>query len=87
MSNALPRHLISLASLALLCAACEESAVLTLEELHPGDYALNALLDRNNNFFTTRFPDRGDGVALPDKAVSIASEGQTEASVRIVVDR
>ncbi|MBZ5715591.1 hypothetical protein [Nannocystis pusilla] len=62
------------------------SSTLTLEQIHPGDYKMTVVLDRNGNMDETLFPDAGDGVSLPNQAVTIAPSGETSAQATIVVD-
>jgi hypothetical protein len=62
------------------------SAELTLEQLHPGTYRLNAMLDRNGNLAGTLFPDTGDGIAVPNAEIEVAPEGESEATATIVLD-
>lgn len=65
-------------------AAGSSHAVLTIEQLHAGDYQAMALIDRGRTFATTLHPSRGDGVTWPlNKALSVASQGTTQQSLRI----
>ena len=57
---------------------------LTLVQIHPGDYKVNGILDRNNNLGATLLPDMGDGVALPDTDLTIAPKGETETNVHLL---
>ncbi len=61
-----------------------ERVVVPVEQLHPGRYFLNAVLDVDGDFVETRFPRSGDGVALPDKAITVEVEGESRATARIV---
>jgi len=47
------------------------SATVVIDQLHPGDYVINVLLDRDRNLAETLFPATGDGVAAPDGTVSV----------------
>lgn len=53
---------------------------LRLDQVHPGDYHLNVILDRNDNFMSRLFPDRGDGIAGLDFALTVGPEGTTEVT-------
>ena len=57
-------------------------AVVVIDQLHAGDYLVNALLDRNSNLETALRPDRGDGVASPDAAAAV--DGADATAVTIV---
>lgn len=59
------------------------SASLTIEQIHAGDYKLNAILDRNGNFATTQFPDSGDGLGVLNKKITVKAEGATQAATSI----
>lgn len=63
----------------------DTSATLTIEQVHAGDYKLNAILDRNGNFATAQFPDAGDGIGQLNKAVSVAATGETAAKTTILI--
>jgi hypothetical protein len=59
---------------------------LTIVQIHAGDYRVNAILDRNANLGAALLPDSGDAVALPDAPLTIASSGETEATVPIPIE-
>ena len=61
------------------------SATLTLEQIHPGPYKLNVILDRNGNLATTLYPDKGDGVGGLNQAVTVQPGGQTKVKTSIAV--
>jgi hypothetical protein len=61
-------------------------AQLDLVQIHPGSYKANAVLDRNGNLAGTLFPDPGDTVSLPNQAIEIAAQGQTDADLALTVD-
>jgi hypothetical protein len=61
------------------------SATMTIEQIHAGDYKLNAILDRNGNFATTQFPDAGDGVAQLNKNITVAPDGETSVKTAILI--
>jgi len=63
----------------------DTKATLTIDQIHAGDYKLNAILDRNGNFATTQFPDTGDGIGQLNKAITVAAEGESQASTAIIV--
>jgi hypothetical protein len=63
----------------------DTAATLTIDQIHAGDYKLNAVLDRNGNFATTQFPDSGDGIGLLNKAIKVADEGETKVSTAILI--
>ena len=55
------------------------------EQIHPGPYRLNAILDRNGNLADTKFPDAGDGIAAPNAMINVAPSGESTAKATIVV--
>lgn len=61
------------------------SASMTLEQIHPGPYKLNVILDRNGNMATTLYPDAGDGLGGLNQAFTIAPTGETAVKAQIVV--
>lgn len=74
-------------SLMATAAAGSSHAVLTIEQLHAGDYQAMALLDRSRTFSTTLHPSRGDGVTWPlNRSLSVAAQGTTQASLRIAIN-
>ncbi|HEY8377962.1 MAG TPA: hypothetical protein VIK91_15805, partial [Nannocystis sp.] len=62
------------------------SASLTMKQIHAGDYKLTAILDRNGNLPETLFPDAGDGLSLPNQAITVKPEGETTVKTMIWVD-
>lgn len=59
-------------------------AGLSVEQIHPGSYFANVVLDRNQNLVGAGlFPDAADGVALPDTAATV-SEGE-DASLNVAI--
>jgi hypothetical protein len=56
---------------------------LTLVQIHPGNYKVNGILDRNDNLGGVLLPDMGDGVAAPDTDLTIAAMGETETTVHL----
>lgn len=73
-------------SLLTTAAAGATSSSLLIDQIHPGDYKMTVVLDRNGNMADTLFPDAGDGVSLPNQAVKVAPAGETSAKATIVVD-
>jgi hypothetical protein len=67
-------------------AAGSTSASSAFEQIHAGSYKGNAILDRNRNWASTLRPDSGDGVSLPNQAVTIAASGTSTASLTVVYD-
>jgi hypothetical protein len=65
--------------------AGDTSIVLTLDQIHAGAYAANAMLDRNGNLLGTFAPDAGDTVAVPT-AIDVAASGTTERTIPLLVD-
>lgn len=63
----------------------DTKATLTLDQVHAGDYKLNAILDRNGNFFMTQYPDSGDGIGTLNKAITVAPEGETKVATSILI--
>ncbi len=66
-------------------AAGSKSVSLTLDQVHPGAYKLNAILDRNGNLATTLYPDKGDGIGGLNQAVEIATTGETAIKTSIAI--
>ncbi len=66
-------------------AAGSKSVTLTLDQLHPGAYKLNAVLDRNGNLGTTLYPDKGDGIGGLNQAVQVAATGETAVKTTIAI--
>ena len=64
--------------------AGDTSATLKMVQMHAGDYKANAVLDRNMDFEATLGPDHGDGVALPNRAVTVGATGTTPFAMSIV---
>lgn len=62
------------------------SAMLVLEQIHPGEYSANAMLDRNGNLAGTLFPDAGDTVAFPDQGVTVNPTGTSTAELFLSTD-
>lgn len=60
------------------------AVTLRIDQVHPGDYVLNAVLDRNHTFAMRLFPDSGDGLAGLDRQVEIA--GETAVALPVVFD-
>lgn len=59
-------------------------AALSIEQIHPGPYFANVVLDRNQNLVGAGlFPDAADGVALPDTAATV-SDGK-DASLDVAI--
>jgi hypothetical protein len=52
-------------SIATRAMAGATSVMVTIAQIHPGDYVLNGILDRNDNLRQTNFPDRGDELLFP----------------------
>lgn len=65
-------------------AAGATAVTLRIEQVHPGDYVLNAVLDRNHTFAMRLFPDSGDGLAGLDRRVEVA--GETAVDLPVVFD-
>lgn len=62
------------------------SAELVLDQIHPGEYLAVGILDRNGNLGGALLPDTGDGVTLPDRPVTVAASGTSEAALVIAID-
>lgn len=56
-----------------------------MDQIHPGDYKTNAMLDRNGNLAGTFLPDAGDAVAIPNGSASVAA-GENEISLALIVE-
>ena len=67
-------------------AAGSTSTSLLIDQVHPGDYKLTVILDRNGNMAETLFPDPGDGVSAPNQAVTVGPSGETSVKATILVD-
>lgn len=65
--------------------AGSKSVTLTLDQVHPGSYKLNAILDRNGNLATTLYPDKGDGIGGLNQAVEVATTGETAIKTTIAI--
>ncbi|MBV1858987.1 MAG: hypothetical protein KUG77_11295, partial [Nannocystaceae bacterium] len=62
-------------------------ATLGVEQIHPGSYFANVILDRNQNLVGAGlFPDTADGVALPDTAVTVLNGGDVALDVEIFLN-
>ena len=59
------------------------SATLTIDQIHPGPYKLNVILDRNGNLASTLYPDKGDGIGGLNQALTVAPTGTTEVKATI----
>lgn len=62
------------------------SATFRIDQLHAGPYKAFAFVDRDRNVGSTLAPDSGDGVTLPNQALTIAPSGETSWSGSIVYD-
>lgn len=62
------------------------SAVLTLDQVHGGAYRGTAILDRDGNVASTLRPGPGDGVSVPDTAITVGASGPSRSALAIVVD-
>ena len=64
------------------------SVTLTLEQVHPGDYSTNAIIDRNQNLGAgALLPDAGDAVSLPlDVAASVSEDGPNTTTLSLWTD-
>ena len=72
-------------SISARALAGSTSAEVVLHQVHPGAYKLNAVLDRDDNIQSQVFPSSGDGVALPDQAVTVSPSGESTAQSAIAV--
>lgn len=72
-------------SLRALVSAGATSGTLTLEQVHPGPYKLNVILDRNGNLATTLYPDAGDGIGGLNQAITVDPTGETAVKAQILV--
>lgn len=72
-------------SLRAQVSAGATSATLTLEQIHPGPYKLNVILDRNGNLASTLYPDAGDGIGGLNQAFTVAPTGETAVKAQILV--
>lgn len=64
-----------------VAAAGATSTSIAIDQIHQGNYRLLAVVDRNNSLATTRFPDSGDTVSIPDSTIAIPANGQATTSV------
>lgn len=64
-------------------AAGATSQSLTLEQIHPGPYKLNVVLDRNGNLASTLYPDKGDGIGGLNQALTVAASGETQVKATV----
>ena len=58
-------------------------ATFTIENVHPGAYFANSVLDRNRNFVERLFPDAEDDVSFPDTAVTVSAAGDNVLELRV----
>jgi hypothetical protein len=65
--------------------AGSKSVTLTLDQMHPGPYKLNTVLDRNGNLATTLYPDAGDGIGGLNQAVEVKTSGETAVKTTIII--
>lgn len=72
-------------SLRAQVSAGATAATLTLEQIHPGPYKLNMILDRNGNMATTLYPDAGDGIGGLNQGITVAPSGETAVKTQILV--
>ncbi len=72
-------------SLRVMASAGATSASLTLEQIHPGPYKLNVILDRNGNMATTLYPDAGDGLGGINQAITVDPTGETAVKTKVLV--
>ena len=86
VSDCSPTSCVISRQLRAIAPAGATSVELFLEQVHPGDYKVLAVLDRNANLDQTLAPDSGDGVSLPNSSLTIAVNGETTTSVPIVFD-
>ena len=73
-------------SLMVTAEAGATSAQLHFDQIHPGSYKANAILDRDRNLTSTFFPGTGDAVSLPNQAVEIAAEGESTLDLFTIVE-
>lgn len=66
-------------------AAGSKTVSLALDQVHPGAYKLNVVLDRNGNLATTLYPDKGDGIGGLNQAVQVAPTGETDVKASIAI--
>jgi hypothetical protein len=64
-------------------AAGSTAQTLTIDQIHPGAYKLNVILDRNGNLADTLYPDKGDGIGGINQAVTVAPSGETTVKATI----
>jgi hypothetical protein len=58
---------------------------LRLEQIHPGRYSVQAVVDRDRNLAAGFFPGSGDSLSLP-ATVTVAPDGSTSAMLGVVID-
>jgi hypothetical protein len=58
--------------------------VMAIEQIHAGDYKATAVLDADKNLGTTYVPTHGDGVTLPNQAVTVPRQGVGTAALQVV---
>jgi len=66
-------------------AAGSTSLSLALDQVHPGAYKLNVVLDRNGNLATTLYPDKGDGIGGLNQVVQVSPTGETAVKASIAI--
>lgn len=73
-------------TLKTIAPAGATSAELVVEQLHAAEYQAIAVVDRNANLEVVARPDSGDGVSLPNTPVTVAPNGASTLSLRIIID-
>lgn len=69
-------------------SAGSSSVTLTIEQIHPGQYSANAVLDRNQNISAgVLLPDAGDAVSFPlDAPTTVPTEGTGTLTLMLNAD-
>lgn len=62
------------------------SVALAIEQIHPGPYVLNAVLDRDGDFAQMLFPTSGDGLAGLDRMIEVSEAGESAFTLPVVFD-
>ncbi|GEM_PF-1282311 len=62
------------------------SVEVLIEQLHPGPYRANSILDRDRNLIESMAPGSGDAVSIPNAPVVVADEGESAIGLNVVVE-
>ncbi|MEZ4435092.1 MAG: hypothetical protein R3F65_22025 [bacterium] len=67
-------------------AAGARSVALVVDQIHPGGYVLNAVVDRDGDFAQTLFPTSGDGLAGLDRMIEVGAGRESAFTLPVLFD-